>query len=129
MRTRLLLWVVPLIAACSVTPPPLVVTSNDPPGTVTIVPGQELVVRLRSNPSTGFQWTLADDPRSVLMPIGQARYVPDAAGAGRVGAGGSEAWTFRAKRTGAEDLVFRYRRPWESNDPPAQVFRLGVLVE
>jgi len=107
---------------------PITVTEADLDRTVMLRAGQEIVVRLASNRTTGYRWTLvaADDP--VLALLASPVYVPDPAPAGGVGVGGTEVWRLSAFRTGAQRLSFEYRRPWEHDTAAARTVSLSVTV-
>lgn len=81
---------------------------------VELQPGQQLVIRLNGNRSTGFQWLLVDLTGQVLETVGEApRYVSMDRPGEWLGMGGIEEWTFRPARTGVAIIRFEYRRPWE----------------
>ncbi len=109
------------LAACAAARP-------EPPGPVTLdaarsgqtVPlsvGQEVTVTLPANPSTGFSWTIANQP-AFLEPLGGAIHVPDAS---RPGAGGMSTWKFKVTAQGEGTLRFVYRRSWEQVPPEKTV--------
>jgi inhibitor of cysteine peptidase len=81
--------------------------------------GQTVVVRLDSNRSTGYRWTLVEADSPVLTSAGAAVYQERAAG-GPVGGSGTETWSFVVAKYGEQELVFEYRRPWESHLPAAK---------
>ena len=98
-------------------------------GTVrTLAPGDTFSVVLQANRTTGYDWEAAVPP--VLLLTDGPRYVTDPAAAaeGRVGAGGTMTWRFRAVEEGLGALVFDYRRPWQQDTPPAQTVRYDVVV-
>lgn len=88
--------------------------------------GDLLVVRLPSNPSTGFAWKLCAGTDRVLVPAGHT-YVPPT-GKQRLGAPGTAVLRFRAAATGTTVLRLVYVRPWEKGVPPARTFTLRVTV-
>lgn len=90
--------------------------------------GKHVVVRLNSNPSTGYRWTLIPANGAVLTPIGEPAYNSGNAPDGGVGRGGVERWSFVAAQSGQQELRFEYRRPWERNAPPAKVLRYTIAV-
>jgi predicted secreted protein len=94
---------------------PLVVTLEPPGKELELKKNQLLVVRLTSNATTGFHWSLADSTGGILQLQGDPDYVPDSEGANVVGTAGTELWRFRAAREGNQSLVFVYRRPAETS--------------
>ncbi|WP_162560229.1 protease inhibitor I42 family protein [Methylotetracoccus oryzae] len=122
------------VAACAATKPvppapePLVVSADRSGTNLALLPGQELVIRLPGNPTTGYRWSSFGPTGSALSATGPAAYEPDAGTSQRVGAGGFEIWRFVATRAGTVELRFEYRRPWETGVAPLQVVRYTVSV-
>ena len=87
---------------------------------------QELVIKLESNPTTGFSWAVSGVDTAVLQQIGDTEYEPDETGL--VGSGGWESCRFEAVAAGQTTLELVYRRPWEEGVPPEQTFTLDVTV-
>jgi predicted secreted protein len=89
--------------------------------------GQSVVVRLDTNCSTGYGWTFVDPDSPVLTRDGDAvcqRRATD----GSIGDGGTETWSFVVANYGVQELIFEYRRPWESDQPPARRVTYTVLA-
>jgi inhibitor of cysteine peptidase len=89
---------------------------------------QELLVRLPSNPATGYRWSLAAAPADVLKLEGLPSFERYPGGAGAVGAPGIEIWRFSLARKGQQILRFDYRLPWEADAPPARQLSFTVTV-
>ena len=71
--------------------------------------GEELVVRLEENRTTGFRWQLADLPDGVaLVDDGYEAPAP-----GRPGQGGVRRIRVRVTRPGTHRLCAELRRSWE----------------
>ncbi|HEX2204569.1 MAG TPA: protease inhibitor I42 family protein [Longimicrobium sp.] len=123
---RLLLAAVALSAACAKADTGEL-GHSDPRRPIVAAAGTEFQLVLKSNPSTGYAWILADSlPPGVLALVG-SRYEPDRRSAGRDGGGGRERWTFRALGPGEAAIPLVYARPWERNDP-ADSARFQVTV-
>ncbi|HOT01197.1 MAG TPA: protease inhibitor I42 family protein [Acidobacteriota bacterium] len=90
------------------------------------VVGQTITVRLAGNPTTGFGWAALPPDDPAVAAVGNSEYQQNPADAGRVGAGGTYIFRFRAERPGAAKLVIQYRRPWEPG--PTEVFHVLVRV-
>lgn len=88
--------------------------------------GDLLVVRLPSNPSTGYAWKVAGGVDRMLALAGRA-YVPPT-DATRVGAPGTAILRFRAATPGSARLRLVYVRPWEKSVAPQRTFTLRVTV-
>ena len=121
-----------VLASCATggaPPPPLEVGAGQAATVLNLTLGQHLIVRLPSNPSTGFNWNATDPAAGLLHPDGEPRYLPNAVPPGMVGAGGVMEWRFRATDRGTGNLRFEYKRPWEERGLPAQVVSYGVRVQ
>ena len=94
---------------------------------VSIHPGEELVVTLASNPTTGYTWEASNLDAAVLQQIGDAKFTSD--NTARVGSGGSLTLVFKALEPGATSLVLVYHRPWEANVAPLDTFKVTVTVK
>jgi inhibitor of cysteine peptidase len=133
--TGILAVVAVTIAACSLfqgspKPPPEPVTvSADQSGTsVALASGQDLVVRLPSNPTTGYRWIYVEPKDAVLRVDGPSSYEAQSAG-GAAGAGGTEIWKLAPFKPGQQLLRFEYRRPWEQDVAPSRVATYTVTVK
>jgi inhibitor of cysteine peptidase len=96
--------------------------------TVDVSAGQEILIRLPANRTTGYSWALVSpDAGKLGRPTGSV-YTPDSTAAGMAGAGGIESWTFKANQSGEEELRFEYRRPFELDTPPAKTVSFTIRV-
>jgi inhibitor of cysteine peptidase len=86
--------------------------------------GDFLVVRLRSNPSTGYAWRVCSAARPVLVLVAR-RYVPPPSRL--LGAPGTAVLRFRAAKSGKTTLRLAYARSWETR-APERTFALRVTV-
>lgn len=111
--------------SCGLAAAPRTITEADADHDVGLAVGQKLVLKLQSNPSTGYRWSLAESETPVLVSLGKPSYQARAA---LPGSGGVETWTLRAAKIGSERLKFEYRRPWETQLPPAKTLRFRVIV-
>lgn len=94
---------------------------------VSVAPGGTVVVRLCSNPSTGFQWEEAEIvPPSVLAEKAR-EFIPP--GVTMPGSAGLEQWTFESLKTGTCSVSMGYSRPWEGGEKDIWQFELEVTVE
>jgi inhibitor of cysteine peptidase len=106
---------------------PSVLAASDSGRKVELARGDELVVSLEANPTTGFRWEMTDAAPSVLVPAGAPSFEPRGA-AGVVGAGGLSTWRFHAERAGQGVLRFAYRRPFEPGGAPAREVHYDIVV-
>ena len=91
--------------------------------------GQILVVTLKSNPTTGYGWEVAENQESILEQMGEAEFKQSETGEPPlVGAGGWEIFRFKAISAGEMTLQLVYHRPWEEGVEPLKTFSLQVVV-
>ena len=86
------------------------------PEAIELAVGAEATIALPANPSTGYRWQVSETESSNLsaVRISDAGFTPDSA---RIGAPGLMRWRIEGLRAGAAEVVFVYRRPWESVAP------------
>ncbi len=108
--------------------------------------GQTFLIKLPSNPTTGYSWQLLSLPpdsihlqnktfkqdRLSQISAGQepndqttspqhfGDSEPNTVEPELVGVGGMEIWTFKALKADSFELLFEYRQPWEKNIPAAE---------
>ena len=97
--------------------------------TVAATIGQQILIRLKGNPTTGYRWDVAKLEGEAIEQVGKAKYAVDKGAEGRMGAGGTFVFTFKAVRKGKATLTLAYARPWEKKKKPAKTFRLTVEVK
>ena len=93
----------------------------------TAADGNLIIVKLCSNPTTGFQWKYETSGETVLEEIDH-KFVPPE-GEGVVGAAGQEIWTFQAVKRGTTQLRMEYSRPWEGGEKEEWTYTMTVTVE
>ncbi len=92
---------------------------------ITVVDGDEFVIALPANPSTGYSWTAGDDAGVEFV---SSRQVAGEAGESRPGAPGTQELTFHAAKTGKTTLELAYARSFEGGVPPAKTAKFPVTV-
>ena len=90
--------------------------------------GQQFILRLPSNPTTGFRWLLRDSAPQVLQSLGPEVY-SNPEDEGLVGSAGISTWRFKVAKAGEGQLALTYERPWEVGVVPAQRFDCALTVE
>lgn len=105
---------------------PVVARNSDDGHVVKVAPDQNLVIRLASNPSTGFSWKVAVIDPQYLQQQGERVY--EHADPQMIGAGGTDVFTFKAVKKGHTVLVLDYVRPWEKK-PAETTFTLNVSID
>jgi inhibitor of cysteine peptidase len=97
--------------------------------TVTPAPGQQVVISLKGNPTTGYSWSCAKIEGDAAVAVGKVAYVRDPSGPRRAGSGGTFVATFKATKIGKSKITLEYKRPWEKGKPAAETFTLTVEVK
>ncbi|HKD83790.1 MAG TPA: protease inhibitor I42 family protein [Terriglobales bacterium] len=107
---------------------PTVVTVTDQNNgkDIDLTSGEELVVKLASNRSTGYGWTVSGDPAPLKLE--KMSYHKSTKSSQITGAPGVQIFQFSAATAGIATLNLVYRRSWEYNMPPAKTFSLRVNV-
>ena len=115
-----------LITGCSHNGTSSMILSSEDQCPVTLDMGQQLILTLPSNPTTGFRWELRDAADSILESLGQEVYQSD--NDHLVGSGGKSTWRFQARDYGEGRLLLVYQRPWEDGAEPEQHFQCELRV-
>ena len=98
--------------------------------TVNVGVNQRFAVELVGVPTAGYVWEPAQVP-AFLTRAGEATGNTVAAQSqpGYTGGNHWEVLMFAATSSGSGELVLEQRRPWETNEPPAQVFRVTIVAQ
>jgi inhibitor of cysteine peptidase len=104
-------------------PPVVELRDTGPGGPQTVRVGQELVIRLSENPSTGYSWELRQSGSGGLRLV-ENRFEPGGAG---VGAAGQRVVRLIGERVGSVQIEMLERRPWEAESASQQ--RRGFTVQ
>lgn len=102
------------------------VTEADNGGQVTLNVSDTLIVRLSSNSSTGYSWTVGQNNSSLLARQGESQY--NKGDTGLIGAPGTQVFTFKAVGSGGEALALLYQRPNTGGIQAAETFRMMVVI-
>jgi inhibitor of cysteine peptidase len=115
--------------SASGTPPTgdVTVTTKDNGSSVSMAVGKQLKAQLDSNPSTGYSWVATHTP-DFLLQQGEPVFSQADSG-GKVGAGGTQTFTYKARSGGEAELVLVYVRPWETGVAPAQTFSVKITAK
>ena len=90
--------------------------------------GQDIIVRLSANPSTGYQWQVVAVDRTFGYPAA-TYFSPDSELAG---SGGMVEFVWKTdgflSLVGSHSVVIEYRRPWETEGEPADSFSFALVI-
>jgi len=101
----LVLCLLLLAAGCAL---PLTREFTDPNQPIVVRRGEEFVITLDSNATTGNRWELAQPLDEKIVTLLDQEYVTS--GPPIPGAGGQEHWTFKAVGPGTTQLALAYKR-------------------
>lgn len=97
--------------------------------TVAMQPGDQILLYLAGNPTTGYLWRLdsisADSLKCVSGPDYEATPNPER----MVGRGGAFITRLEAVKPGTAVVRFSYARPWEKDIPPVEQFSCTAKIE
>jgi inhibitor of cysteine peptidase len=85
-------------------------TYDDAGRTIEIGVGQQFVIALGSNPTTGYSWQESYD--ETMLKLVEKTYEEEAE-EDLVGAGGIEYFRFKALKEGGTTITLTYEQPWE----------------
>ena len=97
----------------------------NPGESIKVKAGQKFIIRMESNPTTGYGWQLSKTLDNKIILVTNAFIPPDSK---LCGAGGHEVWTFKAVGEGQMEISMNYVRPWEK-DQPARTNVFTVIVQ
>lgn len=91
----------------------------DNSGAIETKVGETFIIKLESNPTTGYLWRLAEPAPKIVEKVSNVYKATDTQGK-IVGSGGIEEWTFKAIAKGKVTITFEYVRPWEKDVAPVK---------
>jgi predicted secreted protein len=100
---------------------------KDAPITIVTDLGNLIVITMESNATTGYHWELARPIDKKTIELLGSKYIRPKKSL-RLGAEGSETWTFRPKKSGDNKISFKYVRPWEVGVPPIKTKEFLVKI-
>ena len=105
------------------------VTSADNGKKLNVRAGEQFVVVLEGNPSTGYIWEAKDLDASMIQQVGETEFKSSNSNPGFAGAGGTLTLKFRALKVGTTNLTLVYHRPWETDVKPLSSFTTTITVK
>jgi predicted secreted protein len=100
----------------------LSLTADDDGSIATITAGKKLVLKLSSNPTTGYDWVVTSTDKTLGYPTDSF-----ASSSGATGSGGTKTFTWATKGlVGRHHVALSYKRSWEKT--AAQTFSFDVDV-
>jgi inhibitor of cysteine peptidase len=99
----------------------------DPGAPISVKAGEDFVISLDSNRTTGYQWQLAEPLDKNILKLAGIEY--KAPKTDLIGAGGKDLVTLKAVGKGKAQVNLRYVRPWEKDAAPAKKVTFSVEVQ
>lgn len=124
--STLLIILITLLAACSPSKP-AILSAADNGSHINVKVGEQIVITLEDNPSTGYAWEAKDLDTGMFQMTGEPTFI--SSNPGQVGSGGNITLTFKAIKSGTGSLTLVYRRPWETGVNPINTFTVNVTVK
>jgi inhibitor of cysteine peptidase len=100
-----------LVAGCAG-----VKTYKDVGDNIDISVGQEFIIALSSNPTTGYSWQASYDETMLELVGGESTYEPEETDEEVVGGGGTEFFRFKALKAGGVEITMTYAQHWEGGE-------------
>lgn len=127
---RFALWSLPLAVLVCARPAlpdsaPRAFTDADKGAAVQLKVGETFEVRLKSNPTTGYAWSLAPESTPLVRLTARSRTEPVGPGVGRPI---MQIFDFQAARRGQGVLFLHYVRSWEKPAQGEQRFDLHLTI-
>ncbi|MFQ6070366.1 MAG: protease inhibitor I42 family protein [Candidatus Aminicenantales bacterium] len=96
--------------------------------------GGTVVIRLESNPTTGFKWELAKISDENIVQLLDHKFIPPRKKAKKgkgwmTGVPGKEVWKFKALKKGVCRVHLDYSRPWEGGEKGVKKYVLTIKVK
>jgi inhibitor of cysteine peptidase len=83
--------------------------------TITATVGEQIIIELASNPTTGYTWMPGGHPDPHVVTLMASDFEPNPSTT--FGTGGNHRWTFRAVGRGSTTIKFHYGRTWDQSTP------------
>ena len=74
---------------------------------------QKAILTLESNPTTGYQWIVEQDPEIFDISSEYKEDTVEGTTEQMVGVGGKETFTLTPKKEGSTEINFLYKQPWD----------------
>ena len=123
----MLMAILALSVGCGTTPTEIELNESDNGCHVDLEKGQDMVITLESNPSTGYTWEITEVDESILKLVDD-EYQQSNPDDDLVGEGGWQILHFEAADVGQTALEIVYHRPWEEGVEPLETFAIQVVV-
>ena len=94
---------------------------------ISVKVGQDFIVALPGNPTTGYSWTAKPSSPTIISEGSAYERTPSAKP--MMGAGGQQFFVFEVSKAGTGTITFSYARPWQKGVKPARTMTFNVTVK
>ena len=98
----------------------LIASANYATETINLKRGKSYLIKLESNPTTGYMWELTGLEHVNNVQIEELHF--KAPNPHLIGSGGVQSWNITGYCKGSTRLTFEYKQPWESHSEKTEVF-------
>ena len=105
---------------------PIEISHSDLPAPRTLARGDEVVIRLPENPTTGYRWQLTHSGGGELALVDE-RFVPGSGSTG-VGAAGDRVVRYLGRKAGEVRVEAVLRRDWDPPEASSQKREFAIVV-
>jgi len=91
---------------------------TDPGEPVNVRAGESFAIRLESNPTTGYSWTVTGVPQATVAALVDPEGTFEEPDSGAMGAPGFQVFDFDAVASGTTEVEFTYARSFDPEDNP-----------
>ena len=89
--------------------------------------GDQIVISLDANPSTGYTWVAKDLDTTMFEQVGDPVFT--SSNPNLVGSGRTLILTYKTLKAGTVNLTLVYQRPWETGIDPIDTYEITVKVK
>lgn len=125
MKIFIVLVAVFIFTRCNDTSETLNLRKEDNGKQIKLSMNEEIVISLESNPTTGYNWTVANVDTNILEQTGKVEFE---ARSRKLGSPGKQIFRFRSTTAGKTALKLIYHRPWEKETAPLDTFLVEINV-
>lgn len=95
---------------------------------IALKPGQQATIKLEANATTGYEWTITEQPDTKVAKVTSNKYESKTSASGMVGVGGTQVLVIQGVAKGTTTLKLEYKRSFEADQPPANTATFPITV-
>lgn len=101
-------------------------TAADKGQTVQVRQGDEVIIQLKENPTTGYRWDIDKTNATLLVQHNSEFSTPGGTG---IGGGGTRTITFIAKSVGTVQLELKLWRAWQGDASITDRYNITIQIQ